>query len=196
RSFEVVERPASGPTVAAGKIVSEMFDDAVAGLARAVVARQVWRRVQDHDAMRSKDVARLARDEGRSVVGLDDQRRSVGEEEAEQNIDGRLRIVSDDRVSGERAAGGQITDGENLASVAIDGRRWTGVVHGPHRTGHVPSERAVPTAARDFAFLGAGAVQQAGQVTAREVREVFLECVQAQFGAVQRQEAQHVLSLG
>ena len=48
--------------------------------------------------MRSKDGARLARDKGRSVVGLDDQRRSVGEEEAEQDVDGRLRIVSDDRA--------------------------------------------------------------------------------------------------
>ena len=40
-AFEVIHRPASGPAVAAGEVVGEVFDDAVAGLAGAVVAGQV-----------------------------------------------------------------------------------------------------------------------------------------------------------
>jgi len=98
RAFEVVKGPGGGAAVTAGEFMGERFDGAVAGFAGAVVGRGVGRREQQLDAMVFEEGARVARDEGGAVVGLEHQRRPVCGEQGGENMDGSLRILSDESL--------------------------------------------------------------------------------------------------
>ena len=190
--FQVIECPVSGSAVAAGEVVGKMFDNAVARFAGAVVAGQVGRREQQQNAMLGEELAHGVGGEGRAIVGFEDEWWSVRNKETEENGDGGVRIIGVYRVGTERAASGEIADGEDFGALAVNGCGRAGVIHGPDGASALPGEGAVPATARDAGGFGASTMQQAGEIAARQMGEMRVYRRHAHFGAVQGKKMQDV----
>ena len=139
-AFKVIQRPASWSAVSTGEIVREVFDDAVAGFAGAVVTGAVGRREQERDTMMGEKIAGVVGGECGSIIGLQDQRWIMVKKKTAQEGDGGFCVVGMHRVGSKDAAGGEVADGKYFSAVTFDGRWRCGVVHGPDRARGVPGE--------------------------------------------------------
>ena len=177
------------------KLVGEQLHGAVAGLAGAVVLRCVGGREQQVDLVASEERAHGVGDEGGAVVGLEHERRAMPGDQRAQDVDGGGGVRGGDRGGGERAAGGEVADGEHVAVVALDGRRRFGVVERPDPSRASPGDAAVVAPGGDVIDLGAREVEQAAEVAARQRREMVLQDGDAERGAMQRKEVEHIAAL-
>ena len=137
----------------------------------AIVLGPAPRGMERRDAVATEELLEVRGAEGRAVVDLEDQRRTVfGEQPVERRDRGRRGLISD-RRPGELLAAGQIADGDQVAAAAVDqvGRfgeveRPDGVGPRPLQTMALPSE-ATPTE-------GAEAAREGFDLDAAHVREL------------------------
>ena len=135
-------------------------------------------------------------DEGAAVVGFDDEGCAVACAEVVEEGDGAVGVGVFDGMGGEGGAGGEVADGEDESVAAVDGRGWFGVVHGPDGAGAMPGDGVVPGGRGAVMVVAAGEVEEAGEVTAGDGREVVLEGGDGQGGAEEGEEVADLAALG
>lgn len=123
-----------------------------------------------------------------AIVGFDDQRWSVLDEEAGEGAGGGWRIGVGHGQRIEDAARGEVADDKDVGEDAVDGPWRIGVVHGPHRPWAGPSERATMDSTTFVVDAQARAPEEPRQLPAGDAGEVVNEGWNADVDAVQQQE--------
>jgi len=146
--LDVVAGPASGFSAAACDDLSDPgLEAARAALDAAIVPRCQGRAAEVRHRVLDQGASALLADEGRTVVGLDDQRQAAGRMGAvlgEQGAQGgrdRPRGLRLARQSQEQTMAGQVADQQDAAELAVDGAGGPGEVGGPDGAGRGPDER-------------------------------------------------------
>ena len=123
--LDVFRRPAARSTVAGGQVMSARLKAADPGFAGAVVARGIRGREQDGDAPGGEQVLRLLGDEGRTVVALEHERRTVLEEEGFERRGGVFGGGCRNGEPSELLAARQVADREQGPIEAVDRERMS-----------------------------------------------------------------------
>jgi len=147
----------------------------------AIVPWHTWWREQVFHAELCEQFLHFVRNEGRSVIAFQDQRRAMGREQPIQRLEygGRRHVVN--RQPEQLLAARQITHGEQVGIESVDRGSWAVEVDGPDGAGPGPVQdpNRLPVAfapdaaiaAQEFFQLGSGhpgeLKTQGGQADAR-----------------------------
>jgi hypothetical protein len=97
-----------------------------------------------------------------------------------------------DRMRGEGAARGEITDGQDVSELPVDRRGWLGVIERPGPSWAIPGHAAIESACGHRVDFGPGEMKQARQIAPRQTREVILDHAHPEGRALERKEIEDV----
>lgn len=138
----VVGGPAAGAAGQGRLFMRARLEAANARLARAVVLGRVRWRKQVRHGVAGQQLGRLVGDERRAVIALNDQRRTMLDEQCLQRRTGRFGVGRRHRQPAQLAVAGQVTDGQQACVLPVDQPRRFGMVDRPGRARLLPIDAA------------------------------------------------------
>lgn len=189
----VIGGPVARASLPRRLIVCPSFQRAITGFAGAIVPGHADGGEERSHVFGVEESEYFFGPEGRTVISLQDEWCAVFMEECGERISSGSGIGMDTGEPGELAAGGDVTDGEEMGELSFDGRGGIAEVHGPDGARAMPMEDMGEELV--IAEVNAAeAAEEIGEFLARHFREEPMESGESHGGAEVAEDVDDVVA--